>query len=107
MSHRSKESDKALQRNGLGKAIKDHYILYIFLLPALVYIIIFSYLPMYGIQIAFKNYTISKGFTDSPWAGFKWFNLFFSSRLFYSVLKNTLAISIYALIAGFPIPIIL
>ena len=62
---------------------------------------------MYGIQIAFRNFTISKGITGSPWAGTKWFDFFFKSPMFTNVLTNTLAISFYSLLAGFPVPILL
>lgn len=87
--------------------MKRNYILYFFLLPALLYIIIFNYWPMYGIQIAFKDYLPYEGITGSPWVGLKHFNKFFDSIMFWDLLKNTLLISIYALLASFPIPIIL
>ena len=81
--------------------------LYIFLLPAFTYIFLFKYIPIYGIQIGFKNFSPSLGIWGSPWAGTKWFELFFTSPRFVQILKNTLTISIYSLIAGFPMPIIL
>ena len=77
------------------------------LLPAIVYLIIFSYLPMYGLQIAFKNYKMSLGFADSKWVGFQHFIDFFNGYSFKSLLTNTFAISIYTLVVGFPIPIII
>ena len=80
--------------------------LYLLLLPALIYIIIFSYGPMYGIQIAFKSYKGALGIWDSPWVGFKHFKDFFSGYYFEDLLKNTLILSVYNLIVGFPIPII-
>lgn len=89
------------------KIIFRDYQLYLLCLPALLYFIIFEYGPMYGIQLAFKDYIISKGIWGSPWAGFKHFERFFSSYQFWTVLKNTLGVSIYSLIAGFPIPIIM
>lgn len=81
-----------------------HY--YIMLLPAVVYVILFCYAPMYGLQIAFKNYKVSLGISKSPWVGFRNFTDFFQSYYFGTLLKNTLVLSIYSLIVGFPIPII-
>ncbi|GHT64611.1 sugar ABC transporter permease [Spirochaetia bacterium] len=81
--------------------------LYIFLLPALLYLALFSYAPMYGIQIAFKNFVASQGIFGSKWVGFKWFETFFHSPRFWQILVNTLSVSLYMLVAGFPIPIIL
>ena len=76
------------------------------LLPAVVYVILFCYAPMYGLQIAFKNYKVSLGISKSPWVGFRNFTDFFQSYYFGTLLKNTLVLSIYSLIVGFPIPII-
>ena len=90
-----------------ARLVKRNIALYILVLPAFAYIIIFCYWPMYGIQIAFRNFTISKGITGSPWAGTKWFDFFFKSPMFTNVLTNTLAISFYSLLAGFPVPILL
>ena len=83
--------------------------LYIFLLPALIYILIFSYYPMYGIVMAFKDFSMRAGITASPWADplFKHFQLFLDGRMFKDVLLNTLSLSLYGMIAGFPLPIIL
>lgn len=103
----SKKMENDTRKKKIARVIKEHYLLYIFLLPAMIYIIIFSYVPMYGIQIAFKDYTIAKGFAGSPWAGFKWFKYFFSSKLFSTIIQNTLYINLYRLVAGFPVPIIL
>lgn len=71
--------------------------LYIMLAPALIYLIVFSYYPMYGAQIAFRDFRISLGITGSPWAGFKYFRAFFSTANFTRTLSNTLALSIYTL----------
>lgn len=79
---------------------------YLLLLPALIYVLIFNYGPMYGIQIAFKNYKGTLGILDSPWVGFKHFKDFFSGYYFGTLLKNTLILSVYNLAVGFPIPII-
>ena len=80
--------------------------LYILLLPALIYVLVFCYGPMYGIQIAFKNYKGALGIWKSQWVGFKHFIDFFEGYYFWRLLKNTLTLSLYQLIVGFPIPII-
>ena len=89
------------------KLMKRNWLLYLFLLPGLVYIIIFNYVPMYGIQIAFRDYRYTKGIWGSAWVGLKWFKTFFNAPRFWQILKNTLSISLYSLIVGFPLPIIL
>ncbi len=80
--------------------------LYLLLALPLVWYTVFHYFPMYGIQIAFRDYYPSRGFLGSPWAGLKHFNRFFSSYYFGRVLTNTLSINFYALLVGFPIPIV-
>ncbi|WP_127588261.1 ABC transporter permease [Paenibacillus koleovorans] len=89
------------------KAITKNYELYIFLLPALAYFLIFHYWPLYGLQIAFKDFLPSRGIMDSPWVGFKHFIEFFDSYLFWQLMRNTIEISLYSLVVGFPVPIIL
>lgn len=79
---------------------------YLMLLPAIAYLIIFKYIPMYGLQIAFKNFRVSLGIWGSKWIGFRNFTDFFSSFSFEQLLKNTFAISLYGLFVGFPIPIL-
>lgn len=96
-----------IHRKTLGKRIREHAVVYLFLLPAVIYIAVFCYAPMYGIQIAFRNYRIADGITGSAWAGLKWFNRFFGSKMFTTILSNTLLVSVYSLVAGFPMPIIL
>jgi putative aldouronate transport system permease protein len=80
--------------------------LYLFLLLPAAYIIIFAYIPMLGVQIAFKKYTILGGIWRSPWVGLANFRKFFNSYMFSRVIGNTLRISLYDIIAGFPFPII-
>ena len=89
------------------RLMKQNYMLYLFVLPLLIYVIIFNYIPLYGIQLAFKTFDSSLGIMGSKWEGLKWFDLFFSSPRFVQIMSNTLSISIYSLIAGFPVPIIL
>lgn len=88
------------------KYILSKYQLFIMLLPAVIYLVVFCYAPMYGLVIAFQDFNGALGILGSPFVGFKHFTTFFSSPMFMSTFKNTLAISIYSLIIGFPIPII-
>lgn len=89
------------------RLMRRNWTLYLLLLPAALYIFTFSYRPMYGVQIAFKNFTIAKGVSGSPWVGLKWFKYFFHSPNFTTVLWNTVILSLYGLVAGFPVPILL
>ncbi|MBM7541266.1 MULTISPECIES: ABC transporter permease [Amphibacillus] len=90
-----------------NRKIIQNWQLYLFILPTVLYFIIFKYIPMYGIQIAFKDYVPTLGFTGSEWVGFEHFTRFFNSYYFWDLIKNTLGISIYELAVGFPLPIIL
>jgi len=81
--------------------------LYLFVLPVVVYLIVFRYVPLYGIQIAFKNYRATQGIWGSAWIGFENFTRFFKSYYFVTVLRNTFSITLMSLILGFPAPIIL
>lgn len=80
--------------------------LYILLLPALAWLIIFCYVPMYGVLIAFKDYRGDLGVFWSEWVGLKYFTMFFESNIFKTVMTNTLRISIFSLLIGFPAPIL-
>ena len=102
-----KQKRKENAGNRIIRYIKKSYMLYLFLLPAVIYTILFDYMPMYGIQIAFKDFKSDLGIQASAWAGLKYFKIFFESYQFESLIKNTLILSLYALMAGFPIPIIL
>lgn len=95
------------KKQDIKMKIKKNRQLYLFVLPAFLIILIFSYGPMYGIIIAFKDYMPSLGIMGSPWVGFKHFQRFFDSYYFWELIKNTLGISIYSLVVGFPLPIIL
>ena len=90
----------------LGKDMRKNPILYLMILPVVAYYIIFHYVPMYGIQIAFKDFIPKLGFSGSPWVGFDHFTRFFSGYNFRNLLLNTIGISVYGLLAGFPIPIL-
>ena len=87
--------------------MRAHWQLYLYLIIPMAYIIIFKYIPMYGVQIAFKEYRPRAGIIGSPWIGLSHFRLFIGSYQFKRVLLNTIGISIYSLLAGFPFPIIL
>ena len=89
----------------MKRHFQKNWQLYVMLIPAVLYFIIFNYLPMYGVQIAFKDYLVSKGILGSEWVGFKHFERFFSSFYFPRLMKNTLLLSFYNL-ATFPLPII-
>lgn len=84
-----------------------HWQLYLVILIPFILLIIFSYVPMAGVLMAFENYRPTQGIWGSKWVGFEHFRTFFETRQFRRLLLNTLGISIYSLCAGFPIPIIL
>jgi len=84
-----------------------NYDLYLLLIPGLIWYLLFRYLPIYGVQIAFKDFMPFKGIWDSPWVGFKHFERFFRSYYFWRLIRNTVGISIYTLTVEFPAAIIL
>lgn len=88
------------------KRIK-HWQLYLFLVIPIVLVFIFNYIPMAVIQLAFKKYNMNLGIMGSPWIGFDNFKKFFRNYQFWRLLKNTLTLSLYGMLAGFPIPIML
>ena len=91
----------------LKRSFKRHWILYLMLAVPVVYILTFAYAPMVGLLMAFEDYRPTRGILGSKWVGLKHFERFVSMPVFWTLLKNTLAISLYSLAAGFPIPIIL
>ena len=91
----------------LLKSIRRNWELYALFAPVLAYFIVFEYVPMYGVQIAFKDFIATKGIWGSPWVGFKHFERFFDSFYFWRLIRNTLGIGLYQLVVGFPIPILL
>lgn len=103
----SKVSKISVTRDIIKKKILPNYILYLFLVPSIVYLVLFVYWPIYGVQIAFKDFRAGLGIMGSPWVGFKHFERFFSSYLVWSLIKNTLILSIYHLLAGFPLSIVM
>ncbi|WP_099478718.1 ABC transporter permease [Paenibacillus ihbetae] len=81
--------------------------LYVLISPVIAYYILFQYVPMYGIQIAFKDFIATQGIWGSPWVGLDHFERFFNGYYFWRLIKNTLGIGLYSLAVGFPVPIIL
>ena len=94
-------------RSNLAKRIISSWQLYVFLVPAVLFIAIFRYGPMYGLQLAFKSYNIRLGIMNSPWIGFAHFARLFSYYRFGEVFLNTVILALYKLAATFPLPIIL
>ena len=99
----------ALARPGksLGQRLMDNWQLYALLMIPVVLTVIYKYIPMYGIQIAFRDFKASRGYLGSEWVGWYWFQRFFSAPTFGRMIKNTVLISLYSLLWSFPIPIIL
>ena len=89
------------------RKIKSNIPLYVLLFPSIILLIMFAYIPMIGLVIAFKDYSPANGILNSPWAGFKYFTQFFNSVQFGTTMMNTLKISIYSILVGFPLPILL
>jgi putative aldouronate transport system permease protein len=89
------------------EAIKRDWQLYLMLLPTIIWLLVFLYKPMYGLQIAFKDYSIFRGVAASPWVGLEHFQTLFNNDQFLRAVKNTIIISFYGLIFGFPMPILL
>ncbi len=97
----------ALLRSRLWSDLVRDRQLYLLMLLPMAYLIVFSYLPMYGVQIAFRDYKPLTGITGSEWLGLKHFSVFMGTYNFRSILWNTLVLSLYSMAAGFPVPIIL
>ncbi|GHU70424.1 sugar ABC transporter permease [Clostridia bacterium] len=93
--------------SSLWKRMLQSWELYVFLIPALLYLVIFAYGPMGGVVIAFKDYKPYKGIFGSDWVGLKHFTRFFKMNNFWAMMRNTITLSLYGLVVGFPLPIIL
>ena len=91
----------------VGREINKHKSLYAMMLPIIAFYVIFHYMPMYGAQIAFRDYRVRDGFFGSPWVGFENFRTFFNSIYFGRLIGNTIKLSAFSLIWGFPLPIVL
>ena len=107
--------DKSIKERTIGALLRSRIWsdlvrdrqLYLLMLLPMAYLIVFSYLPMYGVQIAFRDYKPLTGITGSEWLGLKHFSVFMGTYNFRSILWNTLVLSLYSMAAGFPVPIIL
>lgn len=95
------------QGKTLGKQIMEHWQLYLLLLIPIVLTIIYKYIPMYGIQIAFRDFKPSRGFMGSEWVGMEWFERLFTAPTFDRMITNTVLLSFLSLLWSFPVPIIL
>lgn len=95
------------KRQILWKDLKRDKLLYLLLILPITVYVLFYYKPMFGLQIAFKNYNVFQGISESPWVGFEHFKTFFTSPFFGRTLKNTLMLSLYNMLFAFPAPIIL
>ena len=102
-----KSEKSKINKKKITTRVWKHRDYYLMLLPAVVYVVIFCYTPMYGLQIAFKDFRMSLGFAGSRWVGLQHFQNFFNGYNFWSLLRNTLLLSLYQLLVGFPIPIML
>ncbi len=91
----------------IKKDFQRNWSLYLLVIPVIIFYAIFMYKPMYGAIIAFMDYTPAKGVSGSDWVGFANFTRFFSSPYFVRLLRNTILLSVYSIVFGFPAPIIL
>ena len=98
---------KHLAGDSKYRKIKKSMPYYLIILLPVIYLIVFKYIPMFGIVISFKDYRVSKGIFGSEWVGFKYFTMFFNTPSFKNVMVNTIGISLYSLAASFPLAIIL
>lgn len=104
---RSTGSRLAPRLRETGRLFRRDWQLHLLILLPIVYLIIFHYVPMYGAQIAFRDYRPKLGITGSEWVGLKWFKKFWSNYNFQEILSNTVIVSLYDIVVGFPLPIIL
>lgn len=96
---------RVAQSSYLRRRLRNDWQLYLLVLPAVVYVFLFNYMPMYGVQIAFKDFSTRLGIWGSPWVGFKHFARFINYPNFGKIIRNTLSITLYTL-ATFPLPIV-
>ena len=91
----------------IGKYIRNNYWLYLFILPGILFMLVFKYIPMVGIVVAFQDFKVTRGIFGSDWVGLKHFEYLIKSPDFFRVFRNSILISIYRLVWGFPFPILL
>jgi putative aldouronate transport system permease protein len=97
----------SLKRSQLVRDILRDRWMYLLLFPGILYFVVFKYVPMLGLVMAFQDYKPFTGFINSPWVGFKHFERFFMEPQFWSLFRNTLLLAIYNLVFFFPLPILL
>jgi len=107
MKSKAKTAAAAVPKAPLKRRLKDNWQLYLLLLIPLVLTFIYKYIPMYGIQIAFRDYKASRGILGSRWVGMEWFERFFSAPTCARMIRNTVLLSFFSLLWSFPVPIIL
>lgn len=103
----NEKEEAALKPKKVWKNIRKCAGLYAMLAVPLIWYIVFKYVPMYGLQIAFRKFNPTLGITKSPWAGLTYFKQFFGSYYFTDILRNTVTLSLFTMLIGFPMPIIL
>ena len=100
-------TNQAVRQKSLGRRMADNWQLYLLLAVPVVLTLVYKYIPMYGIQIAFRDFRATLGYSGSEFVGLKWFERFFTAPTFARMMKNTILLSLYGLLWSFPIPIIL
>ncbi len=103
---KTKKPRKTTLVQGIRREIYKNWSLYLLVAVPVIYLIIFKYVPMYGVQIAFRRYQPVYGITGSPWVGLEYFEQFMTNYKFWDIIRNTLSISVYSL-ATFPLSIVL
>jgi putative aldouronate transport system permease protein len=111
-TRRRREKHPAMPKNGsfvsrLREHFRRYWQLWLMVTPAMCFIGLFAYVPMYGVQLAFRDFIPSKGLTGGPWVGLKYFKQFLESPMFGNIMKNTISISLWTMVMGFIAPIIL
>lgn len=104
---KGKKTNPAVPKVSLWKQVVKHWEFYVLLAPGIILTIIYKYWPIYGVQIAFRDYNAMDGFFGSPWVGLKWFARFFGNYNSIRMIRNTVLLSLYSILWTFPIPIIL
>ena len=104
---REKQSKKQLKRHSFAGHFHLYWQLWLMALPAIILVLLFNYVPMYGIQLAFRDYDVMKGLTGGKWVGWEYFQQFFNDPMFVEIIRNTVRISLWTLVMGFIAPIIL
>lgn len=99
--------NKVQQKQSFIQGIKSSRALYLLLLPSFIIFLLFTYYPMYGVIIAFKDFSPAQGILGSPWVGFKNFIQYFNSYQFWQTIRNTIVISLYTIVVTFPLPVFL